>query len=367
MALSRGSRPCCLVVIALLFGVFASTGTLACGGSVQTSALPSAHGPLVLFARPQFIASAHLGEIPASSGPIRVDMRAYSSGEDVLLDLVAGKHADVMEVPTNETAERLVREGLLRPLDTDRISEWSRLYPVLKDLPGVMSDGRVYVVPITAAVTGMLYDPVAATRPDSFSDLFDSRYEGRVAFADDAALAFQVAALGFGLPDPANLGEDQALTAEIHLKRFRKSFTSFWCDLDDLANAFENGKVAVATGDRRDALVLSRRGVRVNYVLPVHGQVLASYGLAITSTARDIDAAYALIDRFLDPTMQARIAARSGDLVSNREAMRYLTPAERARLGLADLERLDRPIARLPSLEHLDWIQAWYEVKKGRG
>jgi hypothetical protein len=24
-------------------------------------------------------------------------------------------------------------------------------------------------------------------------------------------------------------------------------------------------------------------------------------------------------------------------------------------------------VARPSSLEHLDWIQAWYEVKKGRG
>jgi hypothetical protein len=44
-----------------------------------------------------------------------------------------------------------------------------------------------------------------------------------------------------------------------------------------------------------------------------------------------------------------------------------VAPDERARLGLADLAHLERPIARVPELEHVDWVQAWYAVKTGRG
>jgi spermidine/putrescine transport system substrate-binding protein len=358
-----------ILLIALLCAC--ALGALACGGAPQegvsqSAATPSGGERLVLFARPRLIAAAGLDSVdPTSSG---IEARPYSSGEDILADLAAGRTADVVEVCSNESAERLARKGLLRPLDTSRISQWDRLYPVLKDLPGVVLDDKVYMVPLTAGVTGIVYNPAAGpARPDSFSELFAPRYSGHLGFADDPALAFQVAALDLGLPDPSVLNTDQAMAAEIYLKHYKKNYRSFWYDVDNLASAFRAGRVTVAVGDRRDALELQRRGAPVAYTLAAEGQPLAACGLAITAEARDLDAAYALIDRLLQPRLQADVASATGDLVANRDAAKLLSTAERTRLGLADLARLDRPVARVPSLEHLDWIQAWYEVKRGRG
>ncbi len=274
----------------------------------------------------------------------------------------------MVEVCSNEAAERLARQGLLQPLDTSRIAQWDRLYPVLKDLPGVVVDGKVYMVPLTASVTGIVYDPAATTRPpDSFGDLFSARYKGRLGFADDASLAFQIAALDLGLPDPEALTAEQALAAKVHLRHYEEHYRSFWHDLDNLASAFRSGHVTIAVGDRRTALELERRGASVAFTLAAEGQPLAACGLAITAQARDLEAAYALIDHCLRPAEQARLATASGEMAANRDAASLLKPVDRVRLGLADLEHLDRPVARVPELEHIDWIQAWYEVKKGRG
>jgi spermidine/putrescine transport system substrate-binding protein len=359
----------CALVLAFPLGTVA-----ACGGTSMPAAAPqatvssTAGDDLVLFAQPRLIAAAGFDQLGRQSVAGDVMARPYASGEDMLVDLAAGRRADVVEVCSNESAERLARQGLLQPLDTSRIAQWDRLYPVLKDLPGVVVDGKVYMVPLTAAVTGILYDPaVASTPPDSFGDLFARRYKGHLGFADDAALAFQIAALDLGLPDAAALSAEQALQAEIYLKHYKKNYRSFWHDLDNLARAFRGGRVTVAVGDRRDALELQRRGAPVAFALAAEGQPLVACGLAITTQARDLDAAYALIDYLLRPDSQAALATAAGDLVANQDAARLVRPAERARLGLTDLARLDRPVARVPSLEHLDWIQAWYEVKKGRG
>ncbi len=322
----------------------------------------------MLFARPGLIAAAGLDHLELPPTATRLDARPYSSGEDILVDLAAGRRADVVEVCSNESAERLARRGLLRPLDTSRIPQWDLLYPVLKDLPGVIVDGKVYMVPVTAAVTGILYDRRAAgPHPDSFADLFARRYKGHLGFADDPALAFQVAALDLGLPDPVALTAEQALQAEIYLKHYRDNYRSFWYDLGNLASAFKGGRVTVAVGDRRDALELAARGAPVAYTLASEGQPLVACGLAITTQSHDLDAAYALIDHLLQPATQADLALSTGDLIANREASKQVPPADGTRLGLADLAHLDRPVARVPSLEHLDWIQAWYEVKRGRG
>jgi spermidine/putrescine transport system substrate-binding protein len=346
----------------------------ACGGT-STSAPPprpsasfTGGDDLVLFAPPRLIAAAGLDQPGGRRYPGVVQARPYASGEDILVDLRAGRRADVVEICSNESAEHLARSGLLQPLDTSRISQWPRLYPMLKDLPGVVVDGKVYMVPLTASATGIIYDPaVAPSPPDSFADLFLPRYSGHLGFADDAALAFQIAALDLGLRDPTTLTAEQAVAAEIHLKHYKKNYRSFWYDLDNLASAFKGGRVTIAVGDQHDALELQRRGAPVAFTLAAEGQPLAACGLAITAQARDLDAAYALIDYCLRPDTQAGLATATGDLVANRVAAPLIRPAERARPGLIDLARLDHPIARIPELEHVDWVQAWYEVKKGRG
>ena len=357
------------LVLVLPLGIAAACGGAPSPAGVPQSGTPSSAGPeLVLFAQPGLIAAAGLGQPNAWPLPGAVQAKPYASGEDVLVDLRAGRRADVVEVCSNESAERLARQGLLQPLDTSRIRQWDRLYPVLKDLPGVVVDGKVYMVPLTASVSGIMYDPAAAPPPpDSFADLFSPRYKGHLGFADDAALAFQIAALDLGLPDPSALSAEQATEAEIHLKHYKKNYRSFWYDLDNLASAFRGGRVTIAVGDRRAALELQKRGAPVAFTLAAEGQPLAACGLAITTQARDLDAAYALIDSFLQPATQAALATATGDLVANRDARALVGPAERVRLGLADLAHLKGPVARVPELEHVDWIQAWYEVKKGRG
>lgn len=337
-------------------------------GAPRPTSTASGRDGLVLFARPQLITAA--GFDRPREGPVVGNVRAqpYDSGEDILVDLGAGRRADVVEVCSNESAQRLAQQGLLQPLDTSRIAQWDRLYPVLKDLPGVVVDGKVYMVPLTASVTGIVYDPAATARPpDSFGDLFSARYKGRLGFADDAALAFQIAALDLGLPDPEALTAEQALAAKVHLRHYEKHYRSFWHDLDNLASAFRSGHVTIAVGDRRTALELERRGAPVAFTLATEGQPLAACGIAITTEARDLEAAYALIDYLLRPATQAALATFSGDMAANRDARVLVKPAERVRLGPVDLARLERPVARVPELEHIDWIQAWYEVKKGRG
>jgi spermidine/putrescine transport system substrate-binding protein len=364
-----------LIVILCALTLGSPIGILAaCGGTASLADVPqaspslSAGADLVLFARPRLIAAAGLDRSQRGVSSGIVHTQAYDSGEDLLVDLAAGVRADVVEVCSDESAERLARQGLLRPLDTSRIAQWDRLYPVLKDLPGVVVDGTVYMVPLTASVTGIVYDPSdAPAPPNSFDDLFSPRYRGHLGVADDAALAFLIAALDLGLPHPSALTADQTLEAEIHLKHYAKNVRSFWRDVDNLASAFRSGHVTIAVGDGRAALQLERRGAPVAFTLASEGQPVATCGLAITTQARDLDGAYALIDYLLRPGTQAAVATATGDLAANRDAIAVVGPADRVRLGIVDLAHLERPVARIPELEHIDWIQAWYEVKMGRG
>jgi len=358
---------CCSLVVPCIFACAAACAQRPSSATSPQASPPSqAEADLVVAAGARLVAAFRTGGPAAAIHGARV--WRYRSGEDLLADLEAGRRADVVEVCSNRSAERLARDGLLRPLDTRRIEAWDRLHPALKDLPGVVVDGKVYFIPCTASVTGIIYDPRAvSTPPDSFHDLFSRRFKGHLSFADDSALAFEIAALRLGFPDPGALTAGQTIAAQGYLKRHANDIRLFWHDLDDLARAFKAGHVTAAIGDRRAAAELRRRGVHVSFALACEGQPLTACGLALTSQARDLDSAYTLINALLEPADQAALAAATGEAPANRDAGRWLKPGQRARLGLGDMDRLERPVARVPELEHLDWVQAWYEVKTGRG
>jgi spermidine/putrescine transport system substrate-binding protein len=261
---------------------------------------------------------------------------------------------------------RLADAGLLQPLDTTRIKQWGRLYPLPRGLPGVTVGGKVYMVPLVADVTGIIYNPVRTPAPPhSFRALFAPRYAGRLGFADDSALATAVGALDLGFVDPSRLTGEQVDAVAIYLKRYRKQFRSFWLDPANLATAFKDGHVTVAAGDYATFVALRRRGAPVAFVLAEEGQPVRACGLAIPARAGDPDAAYALINALLQPAAQARLAAVTGGQAASRDARAGLSAPALRDGGL--LARLSDPVPLLSELDHPDWIQTWYEVKMRRG
>lgn len=352
----------------LLCGACATGGGGA--GPVLPGAVPSSSGThdVLLWTLPQGSPLPLAPALADAAPALRVATVAAAGGEAAAGRLAAGGRPDLIETCTNEGVARLARAGLLQPIDTARIQQWARLYPALKELPGVVVDGRVYMVPLVADVTGIIYNPVRTPAPPrSFRDLFAPRNAGRLGFADDSALATAVAALDLGFADPSRLTADQVDAVAIYLKRYRKQFRSFWLDPANLAVAFKDGHVRVATGDYATFLDLRRRGAPVAFVLAREGQPLRACGLVIPKRAGNPDAAYALINALLLPAAQARLAAGAGRQAANRDARAASAVSTAADRGIDLLARLQKPVPLLSELDHPEWLQTWYEVKMRRG
>ncbi len=92
-------------------------GASACGDASLQAEAPGATASsrgsdaLVLLARPRLIAAAELDRLDWQRVTGGVEVQPYDSGEDILVDLTAGREADVVEVCSNESAGALGAAG----------------------------------------------------------------------------------------------------------------------------------------------------------------------------------------------------------------------------------------------------------------
>jgi spermidine/putrescine-binding protein len=294
---------------------------------------------------------------------LTVKVSTYTNGEGALI-AVRTSPPDVVEVRSDESAPRLADLGLLRPLDTTRITSWSKLLPAFATLPGVRVASNTYMVPTEAEVVGIVYRKDKVTQPPaSFADLFLRRFKGKVAAPDNPAVAIESAALALHLPDPLALSEAEFTRVKILLKaNGGAQFGGFYDGASGLHRLLR-GPAVVGIASLADALAVQRSGLPIAFRPAIEGQLVRVRGYAIASSCTDVDKAYAVLQALAGKEAE-RLVTRAGELAVNGS-----TPVPR-RLGAGVLftpKALTNAVAIAPVDDRPGWIQTWYEVKAGRG
>src|SRR3984957_2381943 len=90
-------------------------------------------------------------------------------------------------------------EGLIQPLDTAALKNYSDLFPDMRDSPQLVINGKHYGAAWIWGVTSVTYDTnVFKAAPDSLSVLWDPKYANRVCWRDDPEDSVRFAALALG-------------------------------------------------------------------------------------------------------------------------------------------------------------------------
>ncbi len=363
-----------LVAAPRLLGAAAILATCAalggCGGSgggTSAAAPPPADpdapvsGALRLFAYSDTASDVILDPFRKLNPDLDLQTATFDSVQEGAAKLAGGFQADVVNVCSDEY-QPLVTRGLLRPIDPAGIQGWDRL--AFRDNEGVeRPDGLVNFVPVAAGPQGLIYDTrQVSPPPDSWADLFDPRYAGRVTIDGGTWLTpIAEAAMADGVSDPMKLTDDQVEQAKQKLIDSRSQFRSFSGSDSEKLNLFKAGEVVLADGGRYNALLLRSEGLPVEWVAPKEGPLSWVCGLGITSKAKNIAAAYKLINYFVSVPAQT-IAAQNGYAVVNPAAVAHVPARYRE---TADPTSIADAIAEVQPENFQTWVRAWQEVQSG--
>jgi spermidine/putrescine transport system permease protein len=342
----------------------AALGLAVLAGPFVTAGTPS--GPvrrLNLFIWSNYIAPETVARFEARHG-VKVNVDLYDSNEALLAKLQAGNAGYDVICPSDYSVQVLLAQGLLRPLDHSAL-------PNLRNIDASFLDRsydprNVHSVPYFWGTTGIAYDRARVREPvDSWSALWDPRYEGRILMLDDAREVFGAALKRRGqslnTTDPAILAmaRDDILRQKPLVRAYNSS---------SFEDVLLSGDVWLAQGWNGQFARAMDQNPDIVYAIPKEGSTLFIDNLAIPRDAPDPALAHLFIDFTMEPEIAAEICRTMRYSSPNRAAWPLLPPEVRDHRAVFPppevVERLEliRDLGEATVL----YDRLWTEIKSGR-
>lgn len=266
----------------------------------------------------------------------------FASEEEALQKARAGFAADAMH-PCNYAVPRFKDAGLIRPIDTSRLTHWNDLFPVFKTAQGVLdTNGDVLMAPADWGNSSIAYRPDLVgddyKSNESWGIFTDDQFAGRVAMTDNE-VAVQIAGLLLGYP-PEKIftmkGEELAATRETVVKIVNNS-RMLWNDPTEVQQGLASGEIVAAYAWNDTAVNLGKQGIPVAYAQPKEGYFTWYCGITLLNVGKgDVGAAHDFVDAWLSPETGKALIEGSGYGHSNMKSFEIADPAVVVAMGIRD-------------------------------
>jgi len=268
-----------------------------------------------------YVSPKQVDEFKRRTG-VHIQVDLFDNNEALLAKLQSGVVTYDLVVPSDYMVGILARQGLLRPLDHNRLPHMDNLVDRFLDPP--YDPGNRYTVPYVWGTTGIGYRKDKVLEPvDSWDDMWDPRYRDRIGMLDDMRENFTAALFKLGFDsnstDPQEIAaaRDLLLQQKPLVKTYNSSnFEELLLSGDVWLHQSYNGQVAKA----------ALEDPRIGYVIPKEGTTIWVDNLAIPIRAADPDLAYLFIDYVLEPKTAAEILNATLYSTPNRAARPFVRP-----------------------------------------
>jgi putative spermidine/putrescine transport system substrate-binding protein len=265
---------------------------------------------------------------------VKVEVTLVGSDEVLRSKLTENRGGDFDVIAAN-TAEihNYVEQGLLRPLELERITNTARQLPRFRDyskIPDIVVGGQVYAIPYAWSDMGLIYDRQQFSQPpDSISAMWDPQFQGRVLAFNTGNHNFSLASQALG-GDPFRISAEDFPRVTDKLIALRRNVLTFYSLPEEAAELFRTHSVALifANYGRQQLKQLRDAGVDVGYVVPREGALAWLDCWAISRGARDPVLASQWINYMLEPQPSRALSERQ-DLSNTVQEPTDASPSNR--------------------------------------
>ena len=330
---------------------------------VPTAATAFAHGraaaptgSLKLFGYQDAFVPKVLDPLKKQYPGLSVQTATFSSNDEAVAKIRGGFTTDLINVCTDDTA-RLIRLGMIQPIDLSRVPAWSSLFGAFRRLPGVTSGGKVWMVPVDGGTGGILYNPAHTKPVATWKALFERPdLKGKIALEDSAESTIAVGAFALGFKHPYQLTNEQLDRVGDYLKAHRSQIRTFYAGDADFLNLYKSREVDAGFAYHDYRVTAAREGVPGTYST-ANGGLAWFCGWGIAKGAKNLDAAYAALAYYVSPTPQRYYATSYTYMVSNTKTVATLPKALVRQIGLDHPERLQNLVAFNLPPNYDRWLQ----------
>lgn len=293
---------------------------------------------------------------------IKLVVSNYSSNEELLAKLQAGASGYDVIMPSDYMVGVMIKQGLLRPLEREKLTHVQDLDPALLKKP--YDPENRYSLPFDWGTTGIAVNKTLYSGSvTSWKDLLEKPdLAGKFTLLDDVreTLGAGLKVLGYSI-NTRKLEEIQA--AEKLLIQARKRVKAF---SSEIVPSLSNGETAVAQAYGTDALRARKAtGGKINFILPTEGCTLWIDNFSIPASSTHVKEAHEFIDFMLNPTSSVQAVQEIFIAPSNLQTRSLLPEAFKKDQMLFPG---DAELKKCEMIQDLDkdlekWDRAWTEVK----
>ena len=217
-------------------------------------------------------------------------------------------------------------EGMIEVLDYKDFSSAETLFPEFQDVDIWRQDNGHLAYPSMWAPYPIVYNPkFVDPPPDSWTALWDPKYEGRISMLDRPVEPIVATALMLGFKDPFALTPEELKAVEDKLIEQKPLVRQYWRDVEMLTNILVSEEVwiSMAFGPGASAEV-RERGTPCEATIPKEGSQGWIDGSAIVKGAKNREAAIEWINYQYSPEGYLIIAEYMPWGVPNKKAVEML-------------------------------------------
>jgi spermidine/putrescine-binding protein len=349
----------------LMPALVAALALSACGGSGASSSgggsISRPTGTLRIMAEHEVLESAMLGPFEQAHPGLKIETAEVEGSSEAATKLSAGFSTDVVETCADEITP-LLKRGILQPIETSKLTNWDELDRSLRSTTGTTFQGKQMFVPQQAGPHGLIYNTADFPKGvDTIKELFNPALKGKVAMNGDDKSIIAMTAFSLGIKNPFQMSEAQLTEVGKYLNAHASQFRAFPESDASQLNLMKSGEVELMDGGLGTANEMIAGGVPVKYVLPKEGGYSWVCGLAITKNAKNLNAAYALINYYTSVNAQAHFGDE-GYVIMNEDAVSHVKAALRSTAAPASLAGIT--IEQEPKNPQR-WVEIYQEVISG--
>ncbi len=279
------------------------------------------------------------------------DFSHFASEQEMATKIRNGFEADITH-PCAESWGRMDDAGVLKPIDTSRLSNWNDVFDGLRNHHAIRNAaGDVMMLPVDWGNSSIVYRTDLYEGEESWCMLFDERYEGRISsFDSESSVLVAGLCQGYGA-DSFNMSDEMLAEIRPLVERQARIVRFYWNDQTEVENAMAAGEIVAAYAWNSAVKTLKEQGIPVAYAVPKEGILNWLCGLSIVANGSgDEGLVYEFLDAWLDPEAGRHLIEGFGYGHSNRIAFQIANPALVEALGFPSdpVEMLDNGIMFQP-------------------
>lgn len=252
---------------------------------------------------------------------LKVIYQTFDSNEAMMTKISQGGTTYDVTIPSEYAISKMKDEGLLLPLDHEKIPNMKYIDERYMDLS--FDPNNEYSIPYFWGTVGIAYNPkmLGGKELTSWNDLWDPDLENQIFLVDGAreVIGMGLNSLHYSLNET---DKERLQEAKRKLDELTPNIKAIIGDEIKLLLANEEAAIGVVwSGEAADML---SENEDLDYVIPEEGSNLWFDNMVIPKSAQNLAGAHAFINFMLDPENAAQNAEYVGYSTPNAKALEYM-------------------------------------------